>query len=152
MDPKAFEIHPRVLERMLSADWISRYEIKADEKMQIEWTDKGRKSARLLKRIITEFQLSDGPDHAARFDILCANALEHGVSGAVDREIAHFWRGCLDELHLTHDEIDLACLIHGIDGFDPDDNKRNPERKKSEATESQSGNDPGGTPHEPFGS
>lgn len=117
-----FQIYERILERMVAANWVRKDAFRAGKTPQIEWTEEGRRRARLLKRIIESFQLNTDLAKAVRFDTICENSLlEQPAPGAVDREIARFWRSCLNDLNVATDESDFLCLIHGVQEFGPYD-------------------------------
>lgn len=122
MTRQDFQVYLRTLERMLAAGWITAYRFTERTGLQIQWNNAELKSVRLLKRIVKSFQLNASHAQAARFDQMCENCLrQHSTPGAIDPELARFWRDCLNELNLSRDERDFICLMHGILDFGPEE-------------------------------
>lgn len=110
-----------VLERMLAAGWIVEYRFMESAGIRIEWSKASRKSVQLLRRIVRGFQLNANQRTAVRFDQLCENSLGgHPAPGAVDPELARFWRESLNQLQLSREDGDFVWFIRAMEEFGPE--------------------------------
>lgn len=109
-----------VLDRMVRAGWIEGYIFRVEKGVTIKWTTIGSRRALFLRGIACSYELNHGLCEARNFDAKARTLIDPNLQiDELPREIAAFWRNCMNELGLEADNYDFSNLLPIIEKFAP---------------------------------